>query len=35
MPILDKGDDVRRETKANAGHGRLLPAQELMGLRSY
>ena len=35
MPIFDKGDDVRRETKANVGHSRLLPVQELMGLRSY
>ena len=28
MPILVKGHDVRSETKANACHRRLWPAQE-------
>ena len=31
MPVLVKGDDVRSEKKANACHGQLQPAQELMG----
>ena len=32
MPILVKGDDVRRRTKAEAHHGRLLAAREWVTL---
>ena len=31
MPILVKGDDVRRRTKAEAHHAQLLAARESMG----
>ena len=30
MPILVKGDDVRRETKGNASHGQLWPVQAVV-----